>query len=86
MPQLDLFPDEDTGSPEYRADPEVVRAHLKGLLAEARAAQRMPWEPGKLRLYRSIFPEMTRWLPDAEAAQFRHEFEAELARFNVSRR
>jgi hypothetical protein len=30
--------------------------------------------------YRTIFPQMTNWLPEEEGAQLRFEFEAELAR------
>jgi len=36
---------EDTPTPEYRADPDSVRAELHKILAEARAAQKLPWEP-----------------------------------------
>ena len=42
--QSDLF-GEDTPTPEYRADPDSVRAELYQILAEARAAQKLPWEP-----------------------------------------
>jgi hypothetical protein len=37
----------------------------------------------EIRLYRTIFPQMTNWLPDEEAAQLRFEFETELARLGV---
>jgi hypothetical protein len=30
--------------------------------------------------YRTIFPQMTNWLPEEEGAQLRFEFETELAR------
>jgi hypothetical protein len=40
----------------------------------------MPWEPRKVRLYRTIFPQMAGWLPDDEARQLNLAFEAELAR------
>jgi hypothetical protein len=85
--QLDLFgydePDdllEDRPTLVYRADPDEVRAELHQILAEARAAQEMPWVPERVRLYRTIFPQMSNWLPDDEAAQLRCSFEAELAR------
>jgi hypothetical protein len=85
--QGDLFdrdePDdviENRPTPVYRADPDKVRAKLHQLLAEARAAQEMPWGPERVRLYRTIFPQMSNWLPDDEAAQLRSAFEAELAR------
>src|ERR1700730_1205078 len=56
--QTDLF-DEDAPAPEYRADPDKVRARLHKILAEARAAQTLPWEPTRVSLYRTIFPQMT---------------------------
>jgi hypothetical protein len=80
--QDDLFEDQPT--PVYRADPDEVRAELLKLLAEARAAQTMPWEPRRVTLYRTIFPQMTNWLPDDEGAQLRFEFETELARLEAA--
>ena len=60
--QPDLFGD-DAPTPVYRADPDEVRAELHKILAEARAAERMPWEPTRVTLYRTIFSQMTNWLP-----------------------
>jgi hypothetical protein len=41
--------------------------------------------PGKrVRLYRTIFPQMTNWLPQEEAAQLCFEFETELARLEAA--
>jgi hypothetical protein len=71
---------EDSPTPEYRADPDSVRAELYKILAEARAAQKLPWEPRTVVLYRTIFSQMTNWLPDEEGAQLRFEFEAEIKR------
>ncbi len=81
--QADLF-GEDRPTPEFRADPDEVRQELHQILAEARAAQTMPWEPRRVGLYRTIFPQMTNWLPEEEAAQLRFEFEAEMARLNAA--
>jgi hypothetical protein len=44
----------------------------------------LPWEPKQVSLYRTIFPQMTNWLPEDEAAQLRFDFEAELARLNAA--
>jgi hypothetical protein len=81
--QDDLF-DEDAAPVEYRADADKVRARLHRILAEARAAQKLPWEPTRVSLYRTIFPQMTNWLPDEEAAKLRFEFESELARLKAA--
>ncbi len=76
--QADLFGAEPAAA--YRPDPDKVRRRLEKILAEARAAQTLPWEPTTVSLYRTIFPQMTNWLPEDEAAQLRFEFETELAR------
>lgn len=80
--QLDLFG--DAAPPSYRPDPERVRARLYKLLGEARAARRLPWEPGRASLYRTIFPQLTLWLPEDEGAQLRFEFETELVRLEAA--
>ena len=68
---------EDRPEHVYRADPEEVRRDLLRLLAEARAAKTMPW---KVRLYQTIFPQMSNWLPEEEAAQLRFAFAQEMQR------
>lgn len=81
--QADLFGD-DRPTPVYRADPDEVRAELYKILAEARAAQTLPWDRERVRLYRTIFPQMTNWLPQEEAAQLCFEFATELARLEAA--
>lgn len=78
MNQLSLF--SEPAEPVWRPDPERVRARLARILDEARGAAAMPWDPAQASLYRTIFPDMTRWLPEAEAAALLAAFEAELAR------
>jgi len=80
--QTDLFGADPV--PAYRPDLEKVRSRLNKILAEARAARKLPWEPTTVSLYRTIFPQMTNWLPDAEAAQLRFDFETELARLEAA--
>ena len=80
--QPDLFGAE--AAPAYRPDPDKVRARLHRILSEARMAQTIPWAPTRVSLYRTIFPQMTLWLPDEEAAQLRFEFEAELTRLKAA--
>jgi hypothetical protein len=76
--QPDLFGAEAV--PAYRPEPDKVRSRLHKILAEARAAQVCPWEPTRASLYRTIFPQMTLWLPEDEGTQLRFEFETELTR------
>jgi hypothetical protein len=80
--QPDLFGDSRPSA--YRPDPDKVRARLHKILAEARAARKLPWEPTRTSLYRTIFPQMTLWLPEDEGAQLRFAFESELARLEVA--
>lgn len=80
--QPDLFG--DSRPPAYRPDPDKVRARLYKILAEARAAQLLPWEPTRVSLYRTIFPQMTLWLPEDEGAQLRFEFETEMVRLEAA--
>ena len=78
-PQEDLF-DEDRPRILYRADPDKVRAELLMILAQARAASAIPWPRDIQGYYQTVFPQMSRWLPEAEAAQLCFEFETELKR------
>jgi len=55
--QPDLFGAEPV--PAYRPDPDKVRARLRKILGEARAAKTSPWNPGRVSLYRTIVPQMT---------------------------
>ena len=70
--------------PAYRPDPDKVRARLHKILAEARAAEKLPWDPDKVLLYRTIFPHMAGWLPEEEAAQLRFQFDTEMARLKAA--
>ena len=76
--------DDDFETPEYHADPDKVRAELHRILAEARAAKAMPWDDKRAALYRTIFPQMTNWLPEEEGAQLRFAFMAELERLKAA--
>jgi len=91
-PQQDLFEDEsqpelfdpDAAPPAYRPDPDEVRARLHRILAEARAAENLPWDQDRLLVYRTIFPKMAGWLPEEEAAQLRFDFDTEMARLKAA--
>ncbi len=89
--QLDLFgesqpelPGVDETASVYRADPDEVRAELLRVLAKARAAERFPWDSRRTLYWRTVFPQMTNWLPDEEAAQLRFEFETEIRRLEAA--
>jgi hypothetical protein len=63
--QSDLFGAE--APPAYRPNPDKVRARLHKIPAEARAVQTSPWEPARVSLYRTIFPQMKLWPPTTRA-------------------
>ncbi len=84
MDQLNLFAAAEAGPPAYRPDPDRVRARLARILGQARASEVAPWPSTQLNLYRTIVPQMTEWLPPAEAADWRARFDAELARFDLA--
>jgi hypothetical protein len=89
--QLDLFgecqpelPGVESTTTIYRADPDEVRAELLRVLAQARAAQSLPWDARRTLYWRTVFPQMTNWLPDDEAAQLRFAFETEIRRLEAA--
>jgi hypothetical protein len=61
-----------------------VRGRLHNILAEARAADKVPWGLALPSLYRTIVPQMAGFLPEEEGAQLRFQFEAELERLKAA--
>lgn len=90
--QPDLFQSDDEpdlfgpgyAPPVFRPDPDRVRARLHKLLAEARAAEALPWDDEGVDYYRTLFPQMVRCLPPEEGEQLCLEFEAELERLKAA--
>lgn len=81
--QPELF-EADAAPPAYRPNLDQVRARLNHILTEARAAEKLPWDADRVLLYRTIFPHMTGWLPEEEAAQLRFEFNTEMTRLKAA--
>lgn len=72
---------EDTRPDPTYVDPESVRQELKAILAAAKAAKDAPpWDLRTHRYHQVVFPQMSRWLPEDEAAQLCFEFAAEIER------
>jgi hypothetical protein len=89
--QLDLFGESqpelrrlEVSPGVYRADRDEVRAELLRVLAKVRAAQSFPWDARRTLYWRTVFPQMTNWLSDEEAAQLRFEFETEIRRLEAA--
>ena len=89
--QLELFSDSqpklgrlEIAPGVFGADPDEVRAELLAVLAELRAAQSIPWDARRTLYWRTVFPQMTNWLPEEEAARLRFEFDAEISRLEAA--
>lgn len=78
-PQGDLFADPPKPK-SYLPDPADIRRQLEAVLAAARAAEALPWTREELRYHQTVFPQMSRWLPEDEARQLCFAFEAEVKR------
>ena len=55
--------------------------------ARARSGPRgaeLSWDARRTLYWRTVFPQMTNWLPDEEAAQLRFEFETEIRRLEAA--
>jgi hypothetical protein len=63
-----------------RPDPESVRIRLRHLLDKVRSAEKMPWSERDAKMWQTVFPNMAKWLPDAEANQLRFDFAQEMER------
>jgi hypothetical protein len=68
----------------YRADPQKVREKLTLIVNELRNASTLPWDASRLRYYRTVFPQMSLWLDEQEAAQLRFAFEEEIRRLHAA--
>ena len=83
MTQQDLFGNTHVPQP-VGGDPDRVRRKLHAILAEARAAEVMPWDDRDLLYYKTVVPQMTNWLPEDEAAQMRFAFAEEVKRLELA--
>ncbi len=71
--------------PVWTPNPDKVRRRLERILAEARAAEKMPWDAPQQSLFRKIFPDMAHLLPDRdEGAQYILQFEQEWERLKAA--
>jgi hypothetical protein len=59
---------------------EFVRAKMFDLIDQLKQAGSLPWNERNTAINEIIFPQMTNWLPDEEAAQFRLQFDEEWRR------
>jgi hypothetical protein len=69
---------------EYKPDAENIRRELRGVVAKARASATEPWDAHEFGYWRTVLPQMSRWLPEEERAELIREFEAEVARLTAA--
>jgi hypothetical protein len=60
-----------------------VRAEVNKVLEKARIAREMPWTQKELAFWKTVFPQMTKWLPEEEAEQLRSAFMEEICRLEA---
>jgi hypothetical protein len=80
--QADLF-----GPPpprSYAPSLATVRTEVNKVLEKARAAREMPWTAKEVAFWKTVFPQMTNWLPEEEAAQMRSAFMEEIRRLEAA--
>ena len=87
--QISMFGDgddrmEEQRQPDILPDPDRVRRRLHGVLETARAAPDVPWPEKKQRVWRIVFPNMAKWLPEDEAEQLCFEFAQEMERLGLA--
>lgn len=84
--QSDLFGEVLAPRQAYVPDPRHVRNRLDEMLSLMRSAESWPWEPVMVTLYRdNVLPYLYDKLPDREeAARFRAEIDAEIARLDAA--
>lgn len=81
MSQLDMFARARPVAPTSDLpDPDEVRARMHAKLQELRDADAMPWSDRDLGVWRTLWPQMSRWLPEEERTALIARFEDELAR------
>lgn len=78
MAQLEMFGDHAPAQ-AMTADPDRVRRKLDAFLTEAREAGAHGLPAARRRLIETVVPQMTRWLPEDEAARVRQAFGDALA-------
>lgn len=83
--QGSLFGDSGMAAPARTSapDPQAIRGRLGRLLETLRESESMPLSEKDMRMWKTVVPNMTRWLPDDEADAIRSEFANEMQRLSV---
>ena len=68
----------------YAPSLATVRAEVNKVLEKARIAKEMPWTAKEVAFWKTVFPQMTNWLPAEEAEQLRSAFMEEICRLEAA--
>jgi hypothetical protein len=79
MPQLDMFGSPVVTSPR-QLTPDDARPELTKILDRLREADVMPLSAKDLRFWKTVYPQMSRWLPAEEREAMCASFFAEIER------
>lgn len=73
-------------APQQRLTPdtETIRLRLKALVEKVKLADEMPWSEREARMWQTVFPNMAKWLPEAEGDQLCFEFAQEMRRLQAA--
>lgn len=64
-------------------DLEAIRRRLTDLVETIRTTKTMPWSERDARMWRTVVPNMTKWLPRDEAEAIRETFAREMRRLEA---
>lgn len=82
--QLGLDLDHSPAVRSYEPNPDEVRDDLQGILESARSVTAVALWDRRTYLYnKTVFPQMSQWLPDDERKQLCFEFFKELERIDL---
>ena len=70
-------------APQSTPDSQALRGRLGRLLETLRTSQTMPLSDRDVRMWQTVVPNMTRWLPEDEANTIRSEFDSEMERLGT---
>ena len=68
---------------EFVPDIPRIRGRLLAVLETARAAPAKPWSDKDRRMWQTVFPNMSKWLPDDERDQLCFNFAREIERIEL---
>jgi hypothetical protein len=84
--QGSLFGDGRMAPPARQSTPDIeaIRVRLGKLLETLRTSETLPLSDKDIRMWQTVVPNMTRWLPTDEADTIRAKFSHEMDRLTTN--